>query len=121
MSISWEINLDFGQIEAEMLAKIPAAMTKAMEQVRTVVTPMVPKETGALAGSGGVHVIGDTAELFYPGPYALYQHNSIYYRHGHYGAPLHHDNGEPFFLLRGMVQSQGAVMRILSDELLGGV
>jgi hypothetical protein len=109
----------FDEFARLLEARMPGAVTKGLEHLRTVVTPKVPVETGHLAGSGGITATVDGGELTYPGPYALYQHEGVYYRHGRYGAPLRHNHGESFFL-ESSVQSDGQnVIRIVGDALLG--
>lgn len=119
MAGDWTIGINFAAIGDEIRAKIPGAVLKGMEHVHTVVTPLVPVETSNLAGSGDVSVVGDEASLFYPGPYALYQHDGVYYRHGRFGAPLTHTHGESFFLQRPMVQEAPRVIGIIEHELFG--
>lgn len=112
------INIDFHAIGDEILARLPIALAKGMEHIRSVTSPMVPVETGNLEGSGGVTVSDFVADLYYPGPYALYQHEGVYYRHGRFGAPLRHMHGESFFLTKGVVQGKDAAIQIIADELL---
>ncbi len=118
-SKGWTVNMDFQAISDEIHKKVPAALAKGAEYLRGQVTPRVPVETGNLAGSGGVTVVGDTAELYYPGPYALYQHEGVYYRHGRYGAPLQHQVGESFFLERTVIEEAPTIVGIVEQELFG--
>lgn len=118
-SKGWSINIDFGAIGDEVRAKMPAAIVKGTEYLRGQVTPRVPVETGNLAGSGGVTVVGLVGALYYPGPYALYQHEGVYYRHGRFGAPLRHNNGESFFLQRTVVEEAQTVIGIIEHEVFG--
>ncbi|HEY2642311.1 MAG TPA: hypothetical protein VGI56_01040 [Galbitalea sp.] len=109
----------FDEFNARIEARMPAALAKGTEYLKSVVTPLVPIETGHLAGSGGVTVDGNQAQLYYPGPYALYQHEGVFYRHGKFGAPLRHNHGESFFL-EGPVQREGqTIIQIIGDALLG--
>ncbi|OYV64456.1 MAG: hypothetical protein B7X07_06375 [Actinobacteria bacterium 21-64-8] len=112
----WDINIDFGAIRDDLEAKLPAAIAKGTEYLRGQVTPRVPVETGNLAGSGGVTVVGLVGALYYPGPYALYQENGVYYRYGRVGAPLRHNNGESFFLERTVAEEGKTIIRIIRDE-----
>lgn len=115
----WEVNLNLGDLVNQIGDRLPIALGRATEYLRGVVTPMVPVETGNLAGSGGVTVNGDQAELLYPGPYALYQHEGVYFRRpDRYGAPLTHTHGESFFLTRGVVMARDGMIQIMRDELL---
>lgn len=85
--------------------------------MHTVATPLVPVETGNLVGSGGITAVGNEAQLKYPGPYALYQHEGVYYRHGIFGPPLKHNHGEAFFLKRPLIQEADTVIHIVGDHL----
>ncbi len=121
----WDVTINFEQWSAELEARTDPALLKSMEYMKTVVTPLVPIETGDLVGSGdvGLGVIeGDepaehTAHLYYPGPYALYQHNGVYYRYGQFGAPLGHTHGESFFLIRPMIQEAHTALEIFKKEM----
>ncbi len=126
MSIDWEFNLGFERIKEETAARIDPALLVAMEYVKTVVTPIAPIETGNLRASGdvgiGVLAGGEAAEhvahLYYPGPYALYVHEGVFYRYGKFGAPLNYQSpGEPCYLIRPMVQEGPTAIRIVKKEL----
>lgn len=129
MSIEWEINLGFDRLRARVDEVIDPALVSGMETLKTVVTPLVPVDTGNLVGSGDVG-IGDldapaephVAHLYYPGPYALYQHQGVYFRRpAHYGAPLTHEHGESFFLIRPAVAEGPAIIRQVGDDILGAI
>lgn len=124
----WEMNLPFDTKAAEVRAKLPEAVLKGAEYLHAVVTPLVPVETGNLVGSGDVGIgpaPGDTvsnpdttAHLYYPGPYALYQHEGVYFRRpATYGAPLTHTHGESFFLERPFIQHQSDILRVIREGL----
>lgn len=115
---SWDVNFDLSDLVGAIQGRMPVALGKATEYLRAVVTPMVPVETGDLAGSGEVRVFADSAELYYPGPYALYVHEGIYYRHGRFGAPLTFTHGNAFFLTMGVVQAKEGMLEIMRKELL---
>lgn len=117
MAIDYDFNLNFEDLTARIVEHAPAAIVKALEHIKTVVTPLVPVETGNLVGSGGVTAAGLEGQLFYPGPYALYQHEGVYYRHGRFGAPLTHTHGQSFFLSIPMVTEKDAAIRVVADEL----
>lgn len=118
MAIDYDFSgLNFDAITARLIEHAPAAIVKGLEHIKTVVTPLVPVETGNLVGSGGVTATGLEGELLYPGPYARYQHNGVYYRHGRFGAPLTHTHGQSFFLAIPMVTEKDAALRVVADEL----
>jgi hypothetical protein len=117
VGIDYDFHLNFDDITARLLEHAPAAIALGLEHIHTVVTPLVPVETGNLVGSGGVTAAGLQGEILYPGPYARYQHEGVYYRHGRFGAPLTHTHGESFFLARPMVSEADTAIRIVADEL----
>jgi len=125
----WDVNINLNDTAAEVAAKVPDAVLKGAEYLHSVVTPLVPVETGNLVGSGDVGAgaaPGDSvtnpdnvAHLYYPGPYALYQHEGVYFRRpAHYGAPLTHTHGESFYLERPAAQHAEEILRIVEDALL---
>lgn len=124
----WRVNVNFTQAAAETDAKLPAAVLQGARYLHSVVTPLVPVETGNLVGAGDVGpgaAPGDTisnpdrtAHLYYPGPYALYQHEGVYFRRpAHYGAPLTHEHGESFFLERPTAQHAEEILAVIQDAL----
>lgn len=128
MGIEWRIDLHFDDLKAEMAAKAEEAVLAGMSFMHGQVTPLVPVETGELAGSGDVglgYVNGaevrsgeNVAHLYYPGPYALYQHEGVYFRRpATYGAPLSHTHGESFFLIRPMLTDSETVIDIVRERL----
>jgi hypothetical protein len=123
MSIKWDVNLGFDTVKDEIFARSVIALGQGAELLRSYVTPLVPVETGNLAGSGGITVVdskdGPTADLLYPGPYALYQHEGVYYRHGRFGAPLTHTHGESFFLERPIVEHGKEIIDFMGDVVMG--
>lgn len=123
MAIDYDFSgLNFDALTARLIEHAPAAIVKALEHIHTVVTPLVPVETGNLVGSGGITAEGLQGELLYPGPYARYQHEGVYYRHGRFGAPLSHagslnPNAISFFLEIPMISEAGIALNIVADEL----
>lgn len=128
MGIEYEFNLHFDRLKAEMAERADDAVLAAMSYIHGQVTPLVPVQDGDLVGSGDVSLgyvdgtplgTGDhVAHLYYPGPYALYQHEGVYFRRpAHFGAPLTHTHGESFFLLRPMIQDAGTALDIVRERL----
>ncbi|UFS59474.1 minor capsid protein [Subtercola endophyticus] len=115
MSIEWEINVDFDGARKAMADALPIAVGRALEHIRAVSAPLVPVESGHLVGSASIVVNGEDGTITYPGPYALYQHEGVYYRHGRTGAPLRHTHGQSFFLQQPMVTEKDAVIQIIAD------
>lgn len=89
---------------------MPIAVARGMEHIRGVAVTLTPKETGQLAGSAGVTVSGDEAELLYPGPYARYQH---------YRLDLRHTVGQALYLEQPMRTEADTAMNIIADTLGG--
>ncbi|MBO1739668.1 hypothetical protein [Leifsonia sp. TF02-11] len=128
MGIEWHFDLHFDELKAEMATKAEEAVLAGMSFMHGQVTPLVPIETGELAGSGDVGLgyvdgaaVGShehVAHLFYPGPYALYQHEGVYFRRpATYGAPLTHTHGESFFLIRPMLTDADTAIDIIRERL----
>lgn len=127
MGIEYEFNLHFDTLKAEMADRADEAVLAGMSYLHGEVTPLVPAESGNLAGSGDVGngVIDGAAgpnehvaHLYYPGPYALYQHEGVYFRRpSHFGAPLSHTHGESFFLIRPMIQNAETALDIVRQRL----
>lgn len=129
MGIEWHINLGFDRIREHVDEVIDKALLQGAEELHAAVTPLVPVETGNLAGSGDVG-LGDfdapatphVAHLYYPGPYALYQHEGVYFRRpATFGAPLTHEHGESFFLLRPAASEGPNIIRRMGDNILGAL
>jgi hypothetical protein len=128
VGIEWHFDLHFDELKAEMAAKAEEAVLAGMSYMHGQVTPLVPVESGDLVGSGDVGLgyvdgaaVGDgehVAHLFYPGPYALYQHEGVYFRRpATYGAPLTHTHGESFFLIRPMLTDADTAIDIVRERL----
>lgn len=122
MGLEWEFNLHFEERKADVEANADTAVLAGMSFMHGQVTPLVPVETGNLAGAGDVGLgrvgAGATGEhvahLYYPGPYALYQHEGVYFRRpATYGAVLTHTHGESFFLIRPMLTDAETVIGIV--------
>ena len=129
MSIQWRINLNFDTLREHVAEVVDKALVEGAEQLHAAVTPLVPIETGNLVGSGDVG-LGDlntpgtphTAHLYYPGPYALYQHEGVYFRRpATYGNPLSHEHGESFFLIRPTVSEGPAIIQHMGDVIRGAL
>lgn len=129
MSIRWDINLGFDRIRNTVDDEIDPALVRGMETLHAAVTPLVPIDTGNLVGSGDVG-IGDldapatphVAHLYYPGPYALYQHEGVYFRRpATFGATLTHEHGESFFLIRPAAERGPAIIRQVADDILKAI
>jgi hypothetical protein len=127
VGIEWHFNLHFDELKAEMDAKADEAVLAGMSYMHGQVTPLVPVETGELVGSGdvGLGVLGigavegeHVAHLYYPGPYALYQHEGIFFRRpATYGAPLTHTHGQSFYLIQPMLTYGETVIEVVRQRM----
>ena len=103
-----EFAIHLSNITAEVLAAIPEASTKAMEHLRTVAVSRTPVETGHLAASAEVKAHRDGAEVYFPGPYARYQHFEL---------QLRHEQGQALYLEQPLVQETPRILEIVAAEL----
>lgn len=109
MGIEWEINLDFDQAIADIQAKAPEALMKGAEYLRAAAVELTPVESGNLAGSAEARLTGPMdAEVFFPGPYARYQH---------YGLDFHHEKGQALYLEQPTITEADAIVQIIGDNL----
>jgi hypothetical protein len=83
MSIRFEFDLHFAELDARVDAAAPDALRAGAEHIGEKSSPLVPLEEGTLLRSWAVDVDGDTAEMSYNTPYARYQHEVLSLRHPH--------------------------------------
>jgi hypothetical protein len=120
VTIKWVMDLPFDRLVEASDERVEVALMKALQHLRAVIDPDIPFREGHLQGSADLTVAGDTGTILYPGPYALYQHEGVYYRHGVTGAPLKYGNGrQPFYLSRPMLQEEPTILGIIEHELFG--
>jgi hypothetical protein len=96
------------KITDDVIAAIPEAAAKAMEHLRTVAVSKTPIETGNLRSEAEVKVHPDGAEVYYPGPYARYQH---------YELQLRHEDGQALYLEQPLVTETPTILEIVAQEL----
>jgi hypothetical protein len=114
--MEYENDIDFGPIQDNLNGSLPDALFQAMEHIHTETTPRIPLDTGNLKASGEVESDAEQASLFYPGPYALYQHEGIFYRYGVFGKLLvYHRGGERFFLEKTILEEKDTAIQIVAD------
>lgn len=106
MGETFSIHLD--EITDAVMAAIPAATFKAMEHLRQVAVDKTPIETGDLRSSASVEAIQGGASVYYPGPYARYQH---------YVLDLRHEVGQALYLEQPLVQETPRILDIVATEL----
>ncbi|QDZ15781.1 HK97 gp10 family phage protein [Humibacter ginsenosidimutans] len=108
--IEWNIDLSgLDRITEAMDNLVPAAVVKAAEHVRGVAADLTPVESGHLVGSAEVKATShDSARVYYPGPYARYQHFELQLKHAH---------GQALYLEQPMITEAQACFRIMADTL----
>jgi len=108
MGENFSIHVD--QITDELMEAIPAATFKAMEHLREVAVSKTPIETGDLRASASVTNMIDKhgARVYYPGPYARFQH---------YRLDLRHEEGQALYLEQPLVQETEKILEIVATEL----
>jgi hypothetical protein len=129
MSIRWDTSgLNFDGIRDRIHERMAPALQQGAEVILTKSKELVPVADGNLQDSGAARVVGLTAEITYPGPYARYQEFGMYYRRAHvtrhgrhvplrYGPPLKHTNGSSFFLTIPMVTEAEPALRAIKRVL----
>jgi len=106
MGETFSIHLD--KVTDAVLAAIPAASFKAMEHLRQVAVSRTPIESGDLRTSAETKLEPGGASVYYPGPYARYQHYEF----------LHHERGgERLYLTTSILSETPKVLEILTQEL----
>jgi hypothetical protein len=105
MGETFSVHLD--QITEAVIAAIPEASFKAMEHLRQVAVERTPLETGDLRTSAEVKPTPEGADVYYPGPYARYQHYEI----------LRHEVGQRLYLESAVVSETPKIIEILATEL----
>lgn len=106
MGETFSIHMD--QITAAVIAAVPGATFKAMEHLHQVAVSKTPVQTGNLAGESSVEPIPGGASVYYPGPYARYQH---------YELQLRHETGQALYLEQPLVQETPKILEIVATEL----
>lgn len=112
MGIEWSV--DFSALD-EMTARIdgatPLAVVRAAEHIRRVSVELAPIETGNLRGSAEARLIShSTARVYYPGPYARYQHFELQLRHS--------NGGQALYLEQPMITEAPKVIVIMTQTIL---
>lgn len=105
MGETFSVHLD--HIDDAVTAAIPGAAFKAMEHVRQVAVSRTPIETGDLRTSAETKPEPNGASVYFPGPYARYQHYEI----------LRHEEGQRLYLQSAVESEAPKVIEILTTEL----
>lgn len=100
--------IHLANITHEVLAAIPEAAAKGAEHLRQTAVEKTPIETGNLREEAEVKVHDDGAEVYYPGPYARYQH---------YELQLRHEDGQALYLEIPTVTEAPKIIEIIAEEL----
>jgi hypothetical protein len=103
---NFSIYLD--EITQNVVDAIPGAAFKGMEHLREVAVSKTPMDTGNLRGEAATLPAPDGASVYYPGPYARYQH---------YELQLRHEVGQALYLEQPLVQETEAILEIVASEL----
>jgi len=108
--IEWNIDLSgIDEITARIEEAAPFAVVRAAQHVRGVAAELTPKQSGHLVDSADVTAIDDhTARVYYPGPYARYQH---------YELQLKHEHGQALYLEQPIVTEADACTQIMADTI----
>lgn len=109
MGIEWSV--DFSELDAvtqRIEDAAPFAVVRAAEYIRGVSIELAPIESGNLRGSAEVKAISHTAaRVYYPGPYARYQHYELQLRHP--------QGGQALYLEQPMLTEAPKVIKIMAD------
>lgn len=85
------------------------AVLIAAEQVMWKAQELAPVETGHLRASADVQPKGpSTAWIYFPGPYARYQH---------FGLDFHHEEGQALYLEQAMITEADEAFKVMADVL----
>lgn len=108
MTDNFSIYLD--EITQNVVDAIPGAAFKAMEHLHQVAVNKTPMESGNLRDESAVvnDVATRGASVYYPGPYARYQH---------YELQLRHEVGQALYLEQPLVQETETILEIVATEL----
>lgn len=103
--------LDFGPITAAIRAAAPAATLTGAEYLKAEAQKRTPVETGDLRGSADARPAGPMrAEVYFPGPYARYQH---------FGLDFRHEEGQALYLEEPTVSEAERTIRVVANVLRG--
>lgn len=106
MGETFSVHLD--EITDAVREAIPAASFKAMEHLRGVAVERTPIETGNLRAEAETKPEPNGASVYYPGPYARYQHYEIL---------RHERGGERLYLTTSVLSETPKILEILAQEL----
>jgi hypothetical protein len=106
MGETFSVHLD--NVTDAVLEAIPNASFKAMEHLRQVAVERTPIETGNLRAEAETIPHPNGASVYYPGPYARYQHYEIL---------RHERGGERLYLEKSVLSETEKVLEILATEL----
>lgn len=112
MSIEYEFTLNFGELNAEMHARIPIALGRGGTHLLGAAQEKTPVRDGFLVGSGGMTVSDDEAHVTFSGPYARRQHYELTWRH---------EVGQALYLESAVIEESQAIIQIMSDTLGEGL
>lgn len=109
--IEWSFH--FEALDAAIAAvdeAAPFAVVRAAEHVRGVSANLAPVETGHLRASAEVKALSHyEARVYYPGPYARYQHYGLDFRHP--------QGGQALYLEQPMLTEAQNCLQIMADTI----
>lgn len=108
------IRMDFSDYHMRIVTEIVKetgsfGLLDAAEHVRGVAAELTPIESGHLVGSAEVKATDEAnVEVYYPGPYARYQH---------FGLDFRHEHGQALYLEQPMATEAEKVFQIIADTI----
>lgn len=113
MALDWdtggfEAHLD--ELVGNVTAAAPFAVGRAAEHIRAVSTTLAPILTGTLRAEAEVKAISHHEfRVYYPGPYARYQHYGLDFKHP--------QGGQALYLQQPMVTEAEQCFQIMADTI----
>lgn len=102
--------LDFDPLLQRIHEAGPGAVLLGAEHLKAEAQRRAPVETGRLVGSADAVGAGLLAEVYFPGPYARYQH---------YELQLRHEHGQALYLEEPTITQADAVISVVAAALRG--
>ncbi|OZB88837.1 MAG: hypothetical protein B7X41_06055 [Microbacterium sp. 14-71-5] len=113
MPLDWDVGgfeAFMDDIVGRVDAAVPFAVGRAAEHIRAKSTELAPVLTGNLRASAEVKAVSHTEfRVYYPGPYARYQHYGLDFKHP--------QGGQALFLQQPMLTERDACLQIIADTI----
>lgn len=105
--------LDFDGVIGRLRAAGDGAVLLGAEALKGKAQERTPVETGNLRGSADARPAGPMrAEVYYPGPYARYQH---------FGLDFRHEEGQALYLETAVVADSDEALAVIARTLKGAL